>query len=379
MEVDTSNLALTKALTEIKNVSPEISKAFLFQRNKRILVRDESTDKETANLTIDAFESLCEKANSISGVESVTFRGTNGRFDITQIKDYYLTTVTAKETDEKTINNLTRFLAPTILKLVQEIYPSTQHSFEEIGEKTEKEASGYLGKQLPDLPFVEFVVENISRLGVLSGSPDTVRIDVVTIGQWTELYGENTIKEVIVEEATTGKNVQCKFEPIKDSKCEGKISVQIPEKIQQALRTKKGAKVLIKPVIQAEDSQDSAEEAVTQVELETPSNLELFLPDSPISQLIVENLSRFGNLRGGSEMIRFDGGIPERWKDFYGDKTIEEVIIEDTVKGKKVRSKFKITKNPRFEGKGLIQMSESLQETLEVKKGSLVLVKPAVE
>src|SRR3972149_8782825 len=175
MEINTRNLALTKALTEIKNVSPEISKAFLFQRNKRILVRDDCTDKEEANVTVEAFEALDEKANTISGIESVTFQGTKGRLGITQVKEYYLATVTSKETDEKTINNLTRVLAPTILKLVQEIYPSTQHSFEEMAKKTEKETSGYLGKQLPDLPFVEFVVENISRLGVLSGSPDTIR------------------------------------------------------------------------------------------------------------------------------------------------------------------------------------------------------------
>ena len=378
MEIETRSLALTKALTEIKNVSPEISKAFLFQRNKGILVRDENTDKEKANLTVEAFESLDEKANSISGVESVTFQGTNGRLDITQVRDYYLTTLTPGEIDDKTVNNLTRVLAPAILKLVQEFYPSHQHSLEEIAAKTEKDPSGHLGKQLPELPFVEFIVENISRLGVLSGSPDTIRIDVVTIGRWTELYGENTIKEVMVEEAITGKSVQCKFEPIKDSKCEVKGSVQIPEKIQQALRTRKGAKVLVKPVIRAENSQDFVEEGLAQVEFETPSNLGIFLPDSPVSQLIVENVSRFGNLRGGSEIVRFDSALTERWKDFYGDKTIEEVTIEDTVKGKKVRSKFKTTTNPKFEGKGMIQMPESIQETLEVKKGSLVLVKPVV-
>jgi hypothetical protein len=378
MEVDTRNLALTKALTEIKNVSPEISEAFLFQRKNGILVRDESTDKEEANVMVEAFESLQEKADAISGIESVTFHGTGGRLGITQAKDYYLATITSKETDEKTVNNLTRVLAPTILKIVQEIYPSTQHSFEKTAE-TEKETSGYIGKQLPDLPFVEFVVDDISRFGVLSGSLDTVYIDVVTIGQWTELYGENTIKEVIVEESFTGKSVQCKFEPITNSKYEKKGSIQIPEKIQQVLRTRKGAKVLVKPVIQAENSQASAEEAITYVELETPSNLELFLPDSPISQLIVENLSRFRRLRGGPEMVRFESALTERWKDFYGDKTIEEVIIEDTKRGKKVRSKFKITTNLKFEGKGIIQMPESLQEKLEVKKGSLVLVKPVVE
>src|SRR4030042_6052236 len=146
MEINTRNLALTKALTEIKNVSPEISKAFLFQRNKRILATDGCTDKEETNVTIEAFKSLDEKANTISGIESVTFQGTKGRLDITQVKEYYLTTVTSKETDEKTVNNLTRVLAPTILKLVQEIYPFTQRSFEEIAEKTEKETLGSLGK-----------------------------------------------------------------------------------------------------------------------------------------------------------------------------------------------------------------------------------------
>ncbi|MGA3060622.1 MAG: hypothetical protein ABSD92_09670, partial [Candidatus Bathyarchaeia archaeon] len=69
------------------------------------------------------------------------------------------------------------------------------------------------------------------------------------ISQWKEMFGKKEIKEVTVEETVFGKKILCKLQPIKDSQLEGKGVTQIPEKLQQVLRTKKGALVLIKPVV----------------------------------------------------------------------------------------------------------------------------------
>ena len=82
------------------------------------------------------------------------------------------------------------------------------------------------------------------------GNPDYIRVDKVVIARWKETYGEKEIKEVTVEETTFGKKIRCKLQPIKDSQLEGKGVTQIPEKLQQALRTKKGSLVLIKPVVE---------------------------------------------------------------------------------------------------------------------------------
>ena len=44
--------------------------------------------------------------------------------------------------------------------------------------------------------------------------------------------------------------MRCKFKPLKDQKLEGKGIIQMPEKAQLTLQTKKGALVMVKPVIE---------------------------------------------------------------------------------------------------------------------------------
>ena len=99
------------------------------------------------------------------------------------------------------------------------------------------------------VPVLQVMVETLGGLGGLLGNPDYVRVDSAVIASWKEMFGENQIKEVTVEETTFGKKIQCKLQPIKDSQHEGKGVTQIPEKLQQALQIKKGALVLIKPVV----------------------------------------------------------------------------------------------------------------------------------
>ena len=93
------------------------------------------------------------------------------------------------------------------------------------------------------------MVENLKGFGFL-GSSDTVRIDPAVIQQWNELYEDKKIEELIIEDTVTGTTLRCKFKPIKDSKFEDKGIIQIPEKVQLTLQTRKGALVVIKPVIE---------------------------------------------------------------------------------------------------------------------------------
>ena len=104
-------------------------------------------------------------------------------------------------------------------------------------------------------------------------------------------------------------------------------------------------------------------------------NAEPYLPEPPVTQFIVENL---GGLLVPSDTVRIDNAVIAQWKELYGDKKIEEADLE-TLNGKTGRFKFKSIKDSKHEGKGIIQMPEKIQLTLETAKGELVMVKPVIE
>lgn len=122
-------------------------------------------------------------------------------------------------------------------------------------------------------------------------------------------------------------------------------------------------------------TEPTAEEQETQEEEKAEVNNETLLPQPPVTQLIVENL---GGLLVPSDTVRIDKSVITEWNDLYGDKKIEDVDIE-TLDGKTTRCKFKPIKSSKQEGKGIIQMPEKIQLTLEATKGELVMVKPVVE
>jgi len=102
---------------------------------------------------------------------------------------------------------------------------------------------------------------------------------------------------------------------------------------------------------------------------------ETILPETPINQLIVEDLK---GLLVQSDTVRIDSNILQEWKDLYEDRTIEEADVE-TFGGKSTRCKVKPIKESKLDGQGKIQIPNKVQTTLDVKKGELVRVKPAVE
>ena len=129
------------------------------------------------------------------------------------------------------------------------------------------------------------------------------------------------------------------------------------------------------------EKEQPKEETVTiepepiQEQPEPEVNAEPWLPEPPVTQFIVENL---GGLLVPSDTVRIDNAVIARWKELYGDKKIEEVDLE-TLNGNTARFKFKPIKDSKHEGKGIIQMPEKIQLTLETAKGELVMVKPAIE
>jgi len=111
------------------------------------------------------------------------------------------------------------------------------------------------------------------------------------------------------------------------------------------------------------------EEPKENLETETP------LPELPVNQLIIENLS---GLLVPSDTVRIDKELLSQWEELSEDTKIEKVEVE-TFDGKTIQCKVKPIKDSKYEGKGIIRMPEKIQLNLEVKKGELVRVKPIVD
>jgi formylmethanofuran dehydrogenase subunit D len=388
MQTDSSTIALNNALNEVKNVCSGLSHTFIFREDNQILAKDQNTTTDEVNSTKQAFSAIEQKANTIGRVESISFSGSNGRVNVSCINDFYLTTVASNEADEKIVTHLTRILVPTMLKLVENSHPISQDVVETRASAFKPEMRIDPEPYIPDTPINELTVESLHGIGGLLGSPDIVRIDSIMIAQWNELFGLNKIQEITIENTITKKNMSCRFQSIKEEKFENKNVIQISEKILQVLKIKKGDKVIVKPITKSsQNSTITAQEKVKtfpaepklKFESNETYNSSILLPDAPFSQFLVENLTGIGGFMGGPEVVRVDSAIIGRWNEMFGDKKIEEVTIEDTVTGKQLRCKFKPFKESKFEGKGVIQMSEKVQQALHTKKGALVKVKPIVK
>lgn len=109
--------------------------------------------------------------------------------------------------------------------------------------------------------------------------------------------------------------------------------------------------------------------------LEPETKPELTLPEPQINQLIVENI---GGLLVPSDTVRIDKEALLQWQELYEGRKIEEVEIE-TFCGQSTRVKVKPIKDSKFEGKGIVQLPEKIQNALEIRKGELVRVKPVIE
>jgi predicted regulator of Ras-like GTPase activity (Roadblock/LC7/MglB family) len=265
--------ALKNTINEIKSACPDVSHAFIFTEDGLLLAADDDTDEQTATRAINALNALSKRADTIGGLESAAFYDTSNQMDVFHVNDSYLVVVGSEEAEEKTSADLARILVPAVLRLTEKIHDFCQENVtvekpefdhepaldvdeagtdleaeeviveaEPLEEPSETEEPQPL---LPEPPVTQFMVENLSGLSMFS---DIVRIESGVIQQWKDLYGERKINEVDVE-TLDGQTTRCKFKPIKDSKHNGKGTIQLPQKIQKTLQTSKGELVTVKPVI----------------------------------------------------------------------------------------------------------------------------------
>jgi len=255
--------ALQTIIGEFKNISPEITNAFIFKANDGIVVSDGATiDEESKNL-VTAFNGISSKAEIIGNIKSVTMQGSNRQLRITCMNNQYLATVSSRSADEKIMKSLTCVLVPTVLGLIDELskngLPQVVESEDKPIEETalptpeplpaesipEERTTFSSEPPLPEPSVTQFMVEKIGGLLV---APDTVRVNSEVIAKWINLYGSKKITEMHIQ-TLEGKTLTCKFKAVKEANTNALGVIQIPEKILQTLQTSKGKLVIVKPVI----------------------------------------------------------------------------------------------------------------------------------
>ena len=113
-------------------------------------------------------------------------------------------------------------------------------------------------------------------------------------------------------------------------------------------------------------------------ELSAPERMDLSKErpeELPSQQLIVD---RFSGFLVKSDTVQLDADILKRWSDELNVEDISEVDVE-TFSGKAVRCKVKVINDAKLEGRGLIRIPEKACQSLDVRRGELVRVKPVVQ
>jgi predicted regulator of Ras-like GTPase activity (Roadblock/LC7/MglB family) len=129
------------------------------------------------------------------------------------------------------------------------------------------------------------------------------------------------------------------------------------------------------PVEEKETLEEPVEEPTIREPVEEEIKAEMPSFEAPATQLIVENI---GGLLVPSDTVRIDNETLTQWENLFEGKKIEYVEIE-TFDGKTTKCKVKPIKDSKYYGKGIVQIPEKMQLTLEIKKGELVRVKPIIE
>jgi predicted regulator of Ras-like GTPase activity (Roadblock/LC7/MglB family) len=225
MNNDPYAVALKKALTEIRNICPDVRRSFIFAEDRVIATGDPEPDEETMKKTIDSFQSVAEKADAIGSLKAFYVNGNKGKIILSGVNDMYLALAASEDADTTYLHSVTRVIIPTVLKLLETITPTPPAS----------------PTPLQSEPSKQLIVDTLS--GFFVG--DSVQIDTELLEEWARLLRES-VSEVEIE-SVDGEATQCKVKEINDSKLKGKGMIRIPEKVCKTLEVKKGELVKVKP------------------------------------------------------------------------------------------------------------------------------------
>jgi predicted regulator of Ras-like GTPase activity (Roadblock/LC7/MglB family) len=127
---------------------------------------------------------------------------------------------------------------------------------------------------------------------------------------------------------------------------------------------------------EAEQNEENEEVTELEPELQIPEKEETPKrpQEIPSQQLIVD---RFSGFMVKTDTVQLDAEILKRWSEDLDVESVSEVDVE-TFSGRTVRCKTKIINDPKLEGRGLIRIPEKTCQTLDVRRGELVRVRPVI-
>ena len=257
------SITLQTVISQFRDISPEITRAFVFKKDGEILASiEDDVGEDQAKKIAASFDEVANYADVIGGVEALTIQGVSSQLEVSSANNCYLATAASRAANERMIKALTRVIIPTVVKLLDQAGLSADNSWsddekqvdstaEENAESSENDMQRMLPlsqspeQVFPKPPVNQFMVEKISGLLV---APDIVRVNTEVVAKWNDMFGGKEITQVNVE-TLEGKAAVCRFKPMKEADGKAKGIIQIPERIMHALETGEGKLVVVKPLV----------------------------------------------------------------------------------------------------------------------------------
>lgn len=320
MNDEAYNNALKNALTEIKNVYNDLNWSFILTQDGTVLSSEDNAADTNITKTVESFQALMEKANAIGGLANMLINGENGKIYASSINDMYLIAGLSKNADLVYFRAMTNAVLPTVMKILDNIA-----------------SSDLTPPPLTPTPFKPTPIPTPSFSYPPPPKPTPVT-PVSHVPNITPTVSEFKIENEEEKEKEADEFKEFRF-PTKTEESQEEHPSLGPSKPQTT-----------------ETESDQTAETV------------------PSQQLIVD---RFGGLMVKSDQVQLDEDVLKRWSTLLNGTAINEVEIE-SFSGKSLKCKVKIITDSKLEGRGLIRIPEKACQSLEVRRGELVRVKPAV-
>jgi len=309
------SIVLKDALDEIINACPDIRNVFLFNKKGEVEAGNTETSPVAMIRAVTALRYIIESSESAGDVETVIVEGSEGKITLNCFGQHYLVTVTSENADIKYVNLLIRVIIPTVLRLIERFSSAPT---------AQPEAPSLAEAQIP----AQTETQAEARM-----EPNQAVTEEVEGKEIPQAAGENEIllktAEILLRETEATLEERKEEAEAPKEKSEGE-ETPTPETSQENMKN--------------------------------------------VVQLIVESLE---GLLAPQDVVRVSSEILIEWGSALNVKSIETVEIE-TLDGKIARFKVKPIKDSKLDKKGVIQIPGRIQQTLKIKSGDLVKVKPAI-
>ena len=223
MSEDTYANALTTALTEVRNICPDITRSFIFTKEGNIIAEATQDAEVSTEKTIYSFQSLIEKADIIGGLITFLVNGNKGVIQISRIDNMYLALSASKKADITYIQSVARIIIPTVMKLLENIVSTPLK---------------------PVSSSQDLIAEYLT--GLFAG--ETAQVDNKILEEWSKNFDNIPIDEIEIE-TPNGKTARCRVKAISEREFKEKGLIRIPERIYRTLEVEKGELVKVKPIV----------------------------------------------------------------------------------------------------------------------------------